>query len=338
MAEDRDLVTGATGMLGSHIAERLVAGGGRVRALVREGADTRFLDALGVEVLRGDLTDPAACERAVEGVDVVYHAAAKVGDWGRWAEFQAGCIDATRNLGRAAVRQGVGRFLHVSSTSAYGHPAEGGAPVEETARMGQNIWVWDGYTRSKVEAEKVLWEMAGAEGLPVTVVRPSWLYGERDRTTTARLMARLRQGRVPLIGNGDNPMSAIYVGEVADAAILAARHPSAVGEAFNVTSQGPITQRAFMNLFAEACGAPPLRKTVPYRLTFATALLLEAQGRLAGRPTPPLITRYATWLMGRNLAYSTEKARNVLGWRPSLGYADSIRKTARWFLDRESQA
>ncbi|MGE3821990.1 MAG: NAD-dependent epimerase/dehydratase family protein, partial [Isosphaeraceae bacterium] len=123
-----DLVTGATGMLGSHIAERLVGGGRRVRALVRDGGDTQFLNRLGVEIVRGDLTDPEACERATRGVDVVYHAAAKVGDWGRWSEFQAGCIDATRNLALASLRHAVGRFLHVSSTSAYGHPREGGPP------------------------------------------------------------------------------------------------------------------------------------------------------------------------------------------------------------------
>src|SRR4051812_18806645 len=97
-----DLVTGATGMLGSHIAEGLVARGRRVRALVRRGSDTRFLRGLGVEFVEGDLSDRDACARAVEGVDRVYHSAAKVGDWGPWREFQVGCIDATRNLATAA--------------------------------------------------------------------------------------------------------------------------------------------------------------------------------------------------------------------------------------------
>src|SRR4051812_33965084 len=127
-----DLVTGATGMLGSHIAERLVASGRRVRALVRPGSDTRFLRGLGVGFVEGDLSDRDACDRAAEGVDRVYHSAAKVGDWGPWREFQVGCIDATRNLATAAAGAGVGRFLHISSTSAYGHPAEGGEPIDET--------------------------------------------------------------------------------------------------------------------------------------------------------------------------------------------------------------
>jgi nucleoside-diphosphate-sugar epimerase len=333
-----DLVTGATGMLGSHIAERLVARGRRVRALVRHGSDNRFLDSLGVETLRGDLTDPTACVRAVEGIRVVYHSAAKVGDWGRWSEFQASCIDATRNLGEAAAAAGVERFLHISSTSAYGHPAEGGRPIDETAPMGQNLWVWDGYTRSKVESEQALWRIVASRGLPLTVIRPSWLYGERDRTTTARLMDRLRRGKVPLIGRGDNPLSAVYVGIVADAALLAAQHAGSVGEAYNITSQGPITQAEFMNLFARACGARPPARHAPYALAYYTGLLCEAHGRLTGRVKPPLATRYAVWLMGRNLEYSTEKARTRLGWTPSLNYEQSIARTVGWFLEQERRS
>ena len=93
------LVTGATGLLGSHLAERLTALGDQVRALVRPESRTDFLDALGVEIVRGDLTDPAACAAAMAGVDRVFHCAAKVGDWGKWHEFQTGCLDATADAG-----------------------------------------------------------------------------------------------------------------------------------------------------------------------------------------------------------------------------------------------
>jgi 2-alkyl-3-oxoalkanoate reductase len=332
-----DLVTGGTGLLGSHLAERLIVQGRRVRALVRPSSDCRFLQSLGVELVTGDLTDPDSTRRAVEGVDVVYHAAAKVGDWGTWPEFQSGCLDATANLGRASAAAGVRRFLHISSTSAYGHPTEGGPPVDESAPLGQNIWrPWDYYTWSKVESERLLWEIAQRDRLPLTVIRPSWLYGERDRTTTARLIDRLQRRHVRLIGRGDNPLSAVYAGTVAHAAILAASDPGSVGEAYNITDQGRITQREFVNLFAHACGVPNVVRRIPYRVVFAAAFLLEAHGRLTHRATPPLISRYATWLMGRHLEYSTEKARARLGWTPAHSYAESIERSVRWFLDREA--
>ncbi|GAC1474483.1 MAG: NAD-dependent epimerase/dehydratase family protein [Isosphaeraceae bacterium] len=333
--EPTDLVTGATGMLGSHIAERLVAQGRRVRTLARPGSDTRFLQALGVHILQGDLTNPVTCRKAAEGVQVVYHAAAKVGDWGPWRDFQAGCIDATRNIAQAALDHQVKRFVHISSTSAYGHPAEGGPPIVESDPKGQNLWVWDPYTRSKVESENVVWGLAHSSALPLTVIRPSWLYGERDRTTTLRLVERLRSQKVLLIGNGDNPLSAIYVGLVADASIRAAHHPGSVGEAYNITNQGPITQREFMNLMAEACGAPPVRRKVPYLVAYAVAFLFEARGRLTRQARPPWVTRYATWLMGRRLQYSTEKARTHLGWEPTLSYRESIERTVDWLRKTE---
>lgn len=333
------LVTGATGLLGSHIVERLVARGDSVRALVRPTSDTRFLRSLGVDLAEGDLTDPESCRRAMEGVSVVYHSAAKVGDWGAWREFQTGCLDATETLARVAAGAGAERFVHISSTSAYGHPKEGGPPVDESAPLGQNLWpFWDYYTVSKVECERILWRMAGHDGLRLSVIRPSWLYGERDRTTTARVVRRIRAGKVPLIGRGDNPLSAIYAGNVADAAVLAADDPGSVGEAYNVTSMGPITQREWFDLFADACGAPRPSRHVPYGVTFAVATAVEAVCRLARRRRPPVITRYATWLMGRDLAYSTAKAETKLGWRPAVGYPESIERTVRWYLDATEPA
>src|SRR3954463_1178751 len=97
------------------------------------------------------------------------------------------------------------------------------------------------------------------------------------------------RGNFPLIGPGDNPLSAVYAGTVAEAAILAAADPASAGEAYNITNHGRITQEEFFNLFAEACGAPKVRKHVPYGVVYAAAFLLEAAGRATGRARPPLI-------------------------------------------------
>jgi nucleoside-diphosphate-sugar epimerase len=328
------LVTGATGLLGSHLVERLAARGDRVRALVRPGSPVDFLAPLGVEILRGDLTDDQACRTAVAGVARVFHCAAKVGDWGPWREFQTGCLDATRVLARAAASEGVDRFLHISSTSAYGHPADRPEPIDESAPLGRNVWVLDYYTRSKVECERLLWEMAES-GLPLTVIRPSWLFGERDRTTVPRLVREFRRGRVMIVGKGDNPLSAVYAGVVADAAILAAQDPGSRGEAYNITSHSRITQRDFLDMLADALGVPRVTRQVSFPLAFTGGFLLEMQDRLLRRSRPPRITRYGAWLLGRHLEYSTAKARARLGWQPSCGYRESIERTIRWFCDCE---
>ncbi len=329
------LVTGATGLLGSHIAERLVGRGDKVRALVRPTSDVRFLQSLGVELVVGDLNNPSSLQAAASGVETIYHCAAKVGDWGKWREFQTDCIDATRNLALAAIDARVGRFLHISSTSAYGHPIEGGPPIDETAELGQNLWpIWDGYTISKVEAERTLWRLVEEKHLPLTVIRPSWLYGERDRITLKRLVTRLRANKIPLIGPGDNPLSAIYAGNVADAAILAANDPGSVGEAYNITHQGQLTQREFLDLFAGAARTKPPARSISYPLVFAVALGFEAVGHVLNRTKPPLITRYATWLMGRQVSYSTRKAEDRLGWRPAVNNRTSIDRSVAWYLEQ----
>ena len=330
----RVLVTGATGLLGSHLAEQLRGRGYDVRALVRPSSRTEFLQSLGAELVQGDLTDPEACALAVDGVRFVFHSAAKVGDWGKWNEFQVGCIDATRTLASAAARAGVSRFVHVSSTSAYGHPHDQETPIDETAPLGQNVWIWDPYTWSKVECEQLLWGLAEQDGLNLTVIRPSWLFGERDRTTIPRLLREFRRRKVLIVGPGDNPLSAVYAGTVADAAILAAEDPGSRGEAYNITSHGPITQRGFLDLIADACGAPRATRHVPYRLAYLGGMLYETGGRLRGRATPPRVTRYGAWLLGRRLSYSTEKARVRLGWTPSPSYQESIGRTIEWFRSR----
>ena len=247
------------------------------------------------------------------GSGSIFHCAAKVGDWGSWREFQTGCLEATETLARASARAGVGRFLHISSTSAYGHPPDQATPIDESAPLGQNVWILDYYTRSKVECERLLWRMSEAGDLPLTVIRPSWLFGERDRTTVPRLIREFRRGRVIVVGKGDNPLSAVHAGVVADAAILAARDPGSRGEAYNVTGQGAITQRAFLDLFADAIGVPRVTRHIPYRLAYAGGFLLEVQDRLLRRARPPRVTRYGAWLLGRRLEYSTEKARRVWG-------------------------
>jgi nucleoside-diphosphate-sugar epimerase len=334
---EKALVTGATGLLGSHLAEQLTAQGFRVRALVRAGSRTDFLDALRVEIVRGDLADPAACAAAVADQALVFHCAAKVGDWGKWSEFHTGCILATQALAQAALDARVNRFIHISSTSAYGHPTDRETPIDETFPLGQNVWILDYYTRSKVDCERLLWQMAHA-GLRLTVIRPSWLFGERDRTTAPRLVREFRQGRMMVVGKGDNPLSAVYAGVVAEAAILAAREPGSEGEAYNITSHGRITQREFLNLFADALHVPRVSRQVPYALAFTGGFLLEMQDRLLRRSRPPRVTRYGAWLLGRYLEYSTEKARRRLGWQPSLGYDESIGRTVRWFQEQEANA
>lgn len=329
-----NFVTGATGLLGSHIAEQLVQRGETVRALVRPTSDTRFLQSLGIELCQGDLGDTSPLRdlrRAMAKAEVVYHCAAKVGDWGPWAEHQRDTIDATRNVLHACADVGVRRLVYISSISAYGHPEPQPQPITEEEPLGTRFWVWDNYTRAKVEAERLLWDVHEKRRLPVTVIRPGWIYGPRDRTSIFRLARSLRLGRVRIIGKGDNRLNTVYAANVAHACLLAASNPDAVGQAYNVSNDGCITQQEYMNLVADALGLPRPRSHVPYVLAYSGAFAAEAVFRLLRLRQPPFVTRYATWLLGRSTFYSTEKAQRRLGWEPRVSYPEGIHRTAEWY-------
>lgn len=326
-----NLITGATGLLGSHIAEQLVKRSEPVRVLVRQGSDTSYLDTLGVEKVTGDLSDRNALKDACSGVKTVYHSAAKVGDWGPWNDFQEITIDGTRNLLESAEQADVSRFLHISSISAYGNVDGDGVVLDETAPLGQNLYRWSYYSKAKVIAEKLVWQWHKDNRVRATVVRPSWLYGPRDRASIGRLVEAVRSGRAKLIGDGTNRLSLAHAGNVAEACILSANDERAIGEVYNCSSDGDITLKQYFDLIARTLDAPPVTKHVPYKVARTAALLMEVFGRATRRKNPPMVSRYAVWLMGRKILFSTEKLRQ-LGWSPTVDYETGVPATVQWYL------
>jgi nucleoside-diphosphate-sugar epimerase len=331
-----NLVTGATGLLGSHIVEQLRLRGRPVRALVRRGSDTKWLKTQGVEFVEGDLNDRASLEKACAGVKTIYHSAARVGDWGPWEEFVHYTIEGTRNLAEAAEKAGVERFIHVSSISAYGHPDGEGLVIDETAPLGTNLHKWSYYSRAKVQAEQMLWDMHKAGRIKLTVIRPSWLYGPRDRATIFRLSRMLRQRKTRILGDGKNRLNVVYAGNVAEGMILAADSPKAVGQAYNCCNDGEMRQADWMNLLASELGAPPVTRHVPYKVAYNLAFILECIGHAFKLKKPPMITRYAVWLMGRRCYFSAEKARRELGWKSTVSYQEGVKKTIAWLREQEA--
>src|SRR5262249_43725736 len=146
----------------------------------------------------------------------------------------------------------------------------------------------------------------------------------RDRTTLPRLLLALRAGRVSLIGSGDNFLNLIYVGDVAEGAILAANHPGARGRAYNLSSPGELTQREFLDAMTDQLGLPRIRRRIPFGLAFWVGWAAELIGHAIRIKRPPHITRYAISLVGRPTRFSIERARAELGWEPRVGAAEGL--------------
>jgi 2-alkyl-3-oxoalkanoate reductase len=331
-----NLVTGASGLLGSHIVEQLRLRNRPVRVIARRGSDTSWLKGQGVEIVEGDLSDKASLQRACQGVKVVYHAAARVGDWGPWEDFVEITINGTRNLAEAASAAGVERFLHISSISSYGHPNTEGLVLDETSPLGVNLHKWSYYSRAKIEAEKLLWGMHKAGKIKLTVIKPSWIYGPRDRATIFRLARMLRDRKAKILGDGENRLNVVYAGNVAEGSILAADSEKAVGQAYNLCSDGVMLQKQWMNLLAKELGAPPVKKHVPYKVAYGFAFVLECIGHALKLKKPPMVTRYAVWLMGRRCFFSADKARRELGWKSTVSYEEGVKKTVAWLREQQT--
>ena len=313
-------ITGATGLVGSHVAEEAVSRGYAVKALVRPTSDARLLDQWGVEKVEGDLEDADALRRGCEGADWVMNCAAKVGDWGTLEEFRRLNVGALRFLLDAAVAAKVGRFVHVSSLGVYEARDHFGTDETEPP-AAQSL---DAYTRSKAEAEALALEYFREKHLPVSVVRPGFIYGPRDRTVLPKLLDVLRNKRFFYFGSGDQVLNCVYVKNLVQAVFLAAEVPGAVGEVFNVTDGERVTKKQFVGTVAEFAGLKPPTRKIPLWLARTLAVLMERRAKRKNSPVPPLVNRARYKFLGLSLDYSIEKARRVLGYSPEVSTREGL--------------
>ncbi len=325
------LVTGATGFVGSHVAERLIGDGHRVRTIARPSSDTRWIDRWGVEKVVGDVTDPAAVTRAVQGVQVIVHCAAMVGDWGAVEQYRRVNVGALRALLDAAAARPLERFVHVSSLGVY--EARDHFGTDESVPLPERHI--DGYTQTKVEAEKLALEYQRSRGVPVTVLRPGFVYGARDRTVIPRLLESIRIGRFRYFGSGEQAMNSIYVGNLVDAILLAIAKSEAVGQTYNLTDDESTSKRRFIGTAAELAGYPAPTRRIPLGVARFLAGVMEGIARLRGATEAPLVNKARVKFLGLNLGFSCEKAKRELGYRPRWNFEQGMRETINWFRSEE---
>jgi nucleoside-diphosphate-sugar epimerase len=329
------LVTGATGFVGSHVAETLIRRGDRVRALARERADSAFLESLGATIVRGDLSEPGTLGPAVEGVDVIAHCAAKVGDWGHVDEYRKVNVEGLRALFDAVLNRPLHRFVHVSTLGVY--EARHHYGTDETEPLPDRHI--DGYTQSKVEAERLALQYYRKQKIPATILRPGFVYGPRDRMMLPRLADRLRERSVIYIARGRYALNTTYAGNLADAVVLAIDNPAAVGEVFNITDGEFVSKRTFFETVADGLDLrrPRAFPPVPIWLARLMANWRESKFRRENRPHPPRITQAQLKFAGLNLDFSIAKARTKLGYSPRVQFQEGMKEALEWFKKVKSE-
>jgi nucleoside-diphosphate-sugar epimerase len=321
------LVTGAAGFLGSHVIRVLAEGGETPRAFTRPGDDVAALAEC--EIFSGDVADRATLEPALDGADLVINCAARTGPWGPRAEYERANVLGLETLVRAALAAGVRRVVHVSSITVHGNDVRGTADEDAPMRGEPNP-----YSRTKVAGERLLQELIRVEHAPVTIVRPGWIYGPGDQASFGRLARRIAQGQMAVIGRGDNQLPLVYIGDVARGVLLAGKAECADGGTYLLVNDERVSQREFLAAIAAELGVPEPARHLPYRVALAAGTVAETGWGLARRREPPPLMRYGMQLLGGDNRFVIERARRELGFEPSVGFAEGVRRAVDWYLGR----
>ncbi len=328
-------VTGGTGLVGRHVIRALRSRGDAVRALARSDAAAADLRSQGAEPVAGDLGDARGLGAAVAGSDAGVHAAATLLAGAGWEAWHAVNVRGTETVSRVAAGAGA-RLVYLSSVAVYGRRTtyDGGPrSVDEDFGLDRPIYAGDFYARSKREAELALWRVADETGLRAAALRPCVIYGEEDRNFSPRVARLVRRGLAPLIGRGDNALSVVYAGNVAGAVLAALDRADAVGP-FNVTNDGAVTQRQFVERFALGLGVPARFLRVPHALAWTGARLWDATiGALAGW-RGLLSARSSVQFLASANPYTSARAERVLGWRCAVPALEAVARTGRAFRAR----
>ncbi len=322
-----DLVTGGTGFVGAHVVRALLAQGRSVRCLVRAESRRDNLEGLPVEIVSGDLTDPASLSRALSGVHTLYHVAA---DYRLWTkdpeELYRSNVGGTENVLAAAAGAGVSKVVYTSSVAALGLKDDGSAGDEATPVVRERII--GHYKKSKFDAERVAQRWA-ARGLPLVIVNPSTPIGERDikPTPTGQLIVDFLNGRLPAYV--DTGLNLVDVRDVA-AGHLAAAERGRVGERY-ILGHLNMTLKEILDALAGLTGLPAPRVRLPHWVPLGAAAVATGVARVTGRP--PRVSLESVRMSTHRMFFDAGKAVRELGL-PQTPVEEPLARAVAWFREK----
>jgi len=316
-------VTGGTGFVGSHVVDRLLADGHRVRLLVRERRGRAVPERSGATLVPGDLRDAESLARGLAGAESVCHVAGLV-QAARRRDFFDVNAEGTLRLASAAARAGIRRFVLVSSLAAAGPVRGSGTRDESTPEATVSA-----YGESKARGEERLKSVFPRER--TVIVRPPIVYGPRDRGLLP-LFRAVARNIMPLLGLGERWYSLIHAEDLARALTLALTVPEASGETLFVTSRDRLEQRDLLTRIAAAVGRRPVPIRIPIPVLALPAAVLSLAGRVAGRPVMLSLAKLPE-IAARNWTCSGERAERLLGFKPGVSLDHGLRATVAWYRE-----
>ena len=320
------LVTGGGGFLGGAIVRKCVAKGDRVISFAR--SHYPWLDKLCVEQLQGDLQDAAAVERACQGVDVVFHTAAKAGVWGPRHAYYGPNVEGTSHVIAACRKNSVQRLIYTSSPSVVfdGTDQKG---VDETVPYATEFYAH--YPATKAMAERMV-RQAAVDGLPTIALRPHLIWGPHDTHLVPRILARGH--RLKQIGDGTNKVDTIYIDNAAEAHLLAdeqlAKQPGLSGRVYFISQDDPVPVWEMVNAILNAAGKPPVKGQISVKTALRIGAFFETIYRGLGISKEPPLTRFVVSELSTSHWFDISAAKKDLGYRPEISTAEGLINLAHW--------
>ncbi len=323
MSSMKVLITGGGGFIGSHLVDSQLAQGHQVRTVdLHVERLAHIADHPRLDVIVGDIVDPALVERLVDGINLVYHLASAHLDVSLGDDvYRRVNVDATLGLIKASHAADVSRVVHCSSVGVIGDvedpPADESSPCHPT-----NI-----YEQTKLAGEQAALRYAAEMGFPVVVARPAWVYGPRC-PRTEKLFRAVGKGRFPIFGNGDTLRHPVYISDAVRGLELCADTVQGAGQVYIIAGEAPVTVATLVQMIAEVQGVRPPRLHLPMILGKAGGYALE----LAFRPLhrqPPFSRRSLDFFLKDN-AYDIGKAQRELDYGPQVGLHTGLVRTLHW--------
>jgi nucleoside-diphosphate-sugar epimerase len=331
----RILVTGGGGFLGSHIIKELLKNPSYIvtnfsRHLYPE------LEDLGVPTIRGDLRNINDIERALsQGFEAIFHVAALPGVWGKYSDFFDVNFTGTKLLLEVARKKGIKKLIYTSTPSVVFNKKDLLGVGEEQPYATNFL---NAYTETKTMAEKLVLEMNDGKDFLTCAIRPHLIWGPGDPHLFPRLIQRGRQGKLRVVGDGENLVDIIFVENAALAHVLAFEHlkpgSPVCGKAYFVGQERPVNLWNFIGQVLIQSKIPPISKSIDVNLAYGLGWLFEKIFYFLGinKPEPPM-TRFVALNLGKSHYFSHENARRDFGYVPLISIEEGLKKT---FSQRES--
>lgn len=318
------LVTGATGFIGAEIVKKLAQRGDEVRALVLPGEERSRISAWVSEFVEGDITRPESLRGVAEGVDTVFHLAARVLDYGSREAFYKPIYEGTKNMLEASEGK-ASRFVQASSIAAcgLGEHLKGRREEDPVRKSGVP------YNDAKADAEALVRSFQEKFDRGCVIIRPSNVIGPASVWVT-EVLAQIRKKMILFFDHGRHSASLVHVGNLADAFLLAGDEDRASGRTYFVRDDWDVTWKRYFTDISVLAGKAAPRGSIPFAAGWWIGAAFEAVCTPLGIRPPA--TRLAAGVTGRNNDVANTRIKNELGWKTSISYEQAMDEIETWLI------